>query len=341
MTGLGTILNTVCILIGGLAGLFIFRSISAATQRSLRSLLALVSLVIGFMMIWDGLNGSFPLKLNRSKPTSGGAGFQVGDVLEPVGGKAARSARLKVATITAKGAITALEIIEPGDYSDKPQPPIALAYPNDSTGPGRDATVKLAFNETSRGWLFRGYLLVLMVLSLAVGKWAGTKIGIQRRLNAIGASARNKFTKATEQAAEKHPPSEGFITCTLLFCVGPMSLLGPIQDGLTGDIQILAIKSVMDGISTMTFATTFGWSVLFAAGPVLLYQGTLTLLASAVKQWLDALPEAALLLDSVTATGGFIVLCIPLLLLEIRRIQLADYLPALIIAPAAVWTFLR
>ena len=167
MTGLGTILNTACILIGGLVGLFIFRSISAATQRSLRSLLALVSLVIGFMMIWDGLNGSFPLKLNRSEPTSGGAGFQVGDVLEPVGGKAARSARLKVATIKAKGAIATLEIIEPGDYSDKPQPPIALAYPNDSTGPGRDATVKLAFNETSRGWLFRGYLLVLMVLSLA------------------------------------------------------------------------------------------------------------------------------------------------------------------------------
>ena len=98
-------------------------------------------------------------------------------------------------------------------------------------------------------------------------------------------------------------------------------------------------RSVVDGISR--YFATFGWSVLFAAGPVLLYQGTLTLLASALKQWLDALPEAALLLDSVTATGGFIVLCIPLLLLEIRRIQLADYLPALIIAPAAVWTFLR
>ncbi len=139
---------------------------------------------------------------------------------------------------------------------------------------------------------------------------------------------------------EKHPPSEGFITCTLLFCVGPMSLLGSIQDGLTGDIQILGIKSVMDGISTMTFATTFGWSVLFSAVPVLVYQGTLTLLAVVVKQWLDALPVAGLLIDSMTATGGFIVLCIPLLLLEIRRIQLADYLPALVIAPAAVWTFL-
>ena len=74
--------------------------------------------------------------------------------------------------------------------------------------------------------------------------------------------------------------------------------------------------------------------------PVLVYQGTLTLMSTAVKQWLDALPEAGLLIDSMTATGGFIVLCIPFLLLEIRRIQLADYLPALVIAPAAVWTFL-
>jgi uncharacterized membrane protein YqgA involved in biofilm formation len=65
------------------------------------------------------------------------------------------------------------------------------------------------------------------------------------------------------------------------------------------------------------------------------------MLAVVVKQWLDAMPEAGLLIDSVTATGGFIVLCITLLLLEIRRIQLADYLPALVIAPAAVWTFLR
>ena len=341
MTGLGTILNTACILAGGLAGLFIFRSISAKTQQSLKSLLALVSLVIGFMMIWDGLTGSFPLKLNWSNPAQGGTGYQVGDILEPVGGKAARTARLKVATVTLDGAITSMDIIESGDYSDEPQPPIALGYPGKTTGLGQGATTELAFTETSRGWLLRGYLFFLMMLSLGVGKWVGTKIGIQRRLNKLGATARKKFTKAAEESDEKHPPSEGFITCSLLFCVGPMSLLGPIQDGLTGDIQILAIKSVMDGVSTMTFATTFGWSVLFAALPVLIYQGSLTLLASGVKQWLDALPEAALLLDSVTASGGFIVLCIPLLLLEIRRIQLADYLPALIIAPAAVWTFLR
>ena len=148
MTGLGTILNTACILAGGLTGLFIFRNISAATQRSLRSLLALVSLVIGFMMIWDGISGSFPLKLHWSEPASGGAGFQVGDVLEPVGGKAARSARLRVTTITEEGAITALEIVEPGDYSNEPQPPIALAYPKrfNRLGAGRNGQSGLQRN---------------------------------------------------------------------------------------------------------------------------------------------------------------------------------------------------
>jgi len=255
VTGLGTILNIACILLGGFAGLFIFHNISAKTQQNLKTVIALVSLAIGFKMIWDGLAGSYP-------------------------------------------------------------------------------------GQPSRGWLMRGYLFIVMMLSLSSGKWLGGKIGIQRRLNLMGAWARKKFTSAAMKEDEKHPPSEGFVTCTLLFCVGPMSLLGSIQDGLTGDIQILGIKSVMDGISTMTFATTFGWSVLLSAVPVLVYQGTLTLLAVVVKQWLDALPEAGLLIDSMTATGGFIVLCIPLLLLEIRRIQLADYLPALVIAPAAVWTFL-
>ena len=152
MTGLGTILNTLCILAGGLAGLFIFRSISAKTQQSLRSLLALVSLVIGLMMISNGINGSFPLKLQWSKPATSGNGYRVGDILEPVGGKAARTARLKVASVSATGAIEALEIPVHGDYSTKPLPPIALAYPNEASGPGLGATAQLAFNETSRSW---------------------------------------------------------------------------------------------------------------------------------------------------------------------------------------------
>ena len=341
MIGIGTILNTACIITGGLAGLFIFRNISVNTQQSLKSFLALVSLFIGFMMIWDGVSGSFPLHIQWSELKSGGKGFQNGDILEPVGGKAARSARLQVTSISAEGVITGLKINERGDYSEEPKTPVKLTYPNKRIGKGSDALINLAFTEESRGWLQCTYFFLLIMLSLGIGKWVGSIIGIQKQLNTIGLNARKKFNKAAEKNEEKNSPNEGFITCTLLFCVGPMSLLGPIQDGLNGDIQILVIKSIMDGISTMTFATTFGWSVLLSALPVLIYQGSLTLLASTVKQWLDGLPEAALLLDSVTAAGGFIVLCIPLLLLNIRRIQLADYLPALLIAPCIVWAFLR
>ncbi|HJO54328.1 MAG TPA: DUF554 family protein, partial [Verrucomicrobiota bacterium] len=146
MTGFGTILNTACILLGGLAGLFIFRNISTKTQQNLKTAIALVSLTIGFMMIWDGIVGSYP-------------------------------------------------------------------------------------GQPERGWLMRIYLFIVVMLSLGAGKWVGGKIGIQRRLNLMGAWAQKKFTAATQKEDLKHPPSEGFVTCTLLFCVGPMSLLGPIQDG--------------------------------------------------------------------------------------------------------------
>lgn len=337
MTGLGTILNTTCILFGGLAGLFIFRSISINTQKSLKSLLALVSLIIGFMMIWDGVAGSFPLHIHWSELKTSGKGFRNGDILEPVGGKAARSARLQVTSISTEGFIKGLKINVPGDYSEEPNQPVKLNYPNNIIGAGRNASVNLAFTEETRGWAQCIYLFFLIILSLGIGNWIGSKIGIQKRLNKLGLNAQKKFNKAAQKNEEKHPPNEGFITCTLLFCIGPMSLLGPIQDGLNGDIQILVIKSVMDGISTMTFATTFGWSVILSAIPVLVYQGSLTILASTVKQWLDDLPEAALLLDSITASGGFIILCIPFLLLNIRSIQIANYLPALLIAPCIVW----
>ena len=186
MTGLGTILNVACILLGGFAGLFLFRNISVRTQQNLKFAIALVSLAIGFKMIWDGLAGSYP-------------------------------------------------------------------------------------GQPSRDWLTRGILFVVMMLSLVSGKWLGGRIGIQRRLNSMGAWARKKFTSAALKENEKHPPSEGFVTCTLLFCVGPMALLGSIQDGLTGDIRTLAIKSVMDGISTMTFATLNTESPMTGMSPFSLF----------------------------------------------------------------------
>jgi hypothetical protein len=125
--------------------------------------------------------------------------------------------------------------------------------------------------------------------------------------------------------------SEGFVTASLVFCVGPMTILGAIQDGLSGDFSLLAIKSVLDGFTAMAFASTLGVGVLFSILTLLVYQGGITLLAGVADQILTA-PMIA----EMTATGGVLILAIGLLLLDIKRIRVANLLPALVIAPAIV-----
>jgi uncharacterized protein len=175
----------------------------------------------------------------------------------------------------------------------------------------------------------------IMMLSLMLGNLTGKLIGIQRGLNKLGQFARERFSSAASASATSAGKkfSEGFVTCTLLFCVGPMAILGAVQDGLTGSIKTLAIKSAMDGLATMAFAKTFGWGVMLAAIPVLAYQGTWTLGA----QSLQPLLAQKELLDAINAAGGFLVFTISLVILEIRRVELADYLPSLIYAPLLTW----
>lgn len=150
------------------------------------------------------------------------------------------------------------------------------------------------------------------------GKWLEAKAAIVPFL------ARGEFTK-------------GFVTASLVFCVGPMTILGSIQDGLSGDYTLLAIKSVLDGFSSLAFAASMGMGVTFAAVTVLLYQGVLTLGAS----FFQALLTDAMITE-MTATGGVIILGIGLLLLEIKRVKVASFLPALAIAPllVALWAWL-
>lgn len=128
--------------------------------------------------------------------------------------------------------------------------------------------------------------------------------------------------------------TKGFVTASLVFCVGPMTVLGSIQDGLSGDYTLLAIKSVLDGFSSLAFAASMGMGVTFAAITVLVYQGILTLGASLFQAILtDAM------ITEMTATGGVIILGIGLLLLEIKRIRVAAFLPSLAIVPllVALW----
>ena len=169
--------------------------------------------------------------------------------------------------------------------------------------------------------------LGIALLALVLGNALGMALRLQTGLNRLGQYAKERIAQASP--ADDHRFSEGFITCTLLFCVGPMAILGALEDGTSGNYKILAIKSVMDGFAAMGFAATFGPGVLLAALPVLAYQGTLTLLAHALANHL----HDPLLLGSIRVTGGLVVLCIVVVILDLRKVPLANYLPSLAVAP--------
>jgi len=169
--------------------------------------------------------------------------------------------------------------------------------------------------------------LGIVILSMMLGNFTGRLLHLQAGLNRLGQYARKQVSEAGPSSGNRF--SEGFITCTLLFCVGPMAILGALQDGLNGDFKTLGLKSVMDGLATMAFAKTFGWGVMLSALPVFVYQGSITLAARIVQPIL----ENKELLDALNATGGLLIFSIALVILEIRKVRLADYLPSLVFAP--------
>ncbi len=175
--------------------------------------------------------------------------------------------------------------------------------------------------------------IIIVLVALVVGNMIGKLLRLQKGLNKLGEYAKNAFQQ--HDPAKPKRFSEGFVTCTILFCVGPMAIVGSLEDGLNGNVQTLAIKSVMDGLATMAFVKTFGIGPIVAALPVLAYQGTITLGAEALKPLLG---DPALL-DSISATGGLLILCISVVILDIQKVPLADYLPSLIVAPVLTWLF--
>ncbi|HEX9016678.1 MAG TPA: DUF554 domain-containing protein [Chloroflexota bacterium] len=128
--------------------------------------------------------------------------------------------------------------------------------------------------------------------------------------------------------------SKGFVTASLIFCVGPMTILGSFQDGLTGVFSTLAVKSLLDGFTAMALASSLGWGVVISAATVLLYQGGLTLSAAWAKPFLTD-PMIA----EMTATGGLLIVGIGFNILGIVRIRVASMLPALVLAPALTRVF--
>src|SRR4029079_17854618 len=125
--------------------------------------------------------------------------------------------------------------------------------------------------------------------------------------------------------------SEAFVTASIVFCVGPLTFLGAIQNGLTGDATLLVIKSVLDGFTAIALAATLGWGVLLTIAVILIYQGGLALGAAVLAGLLSDLQ-----LREMTAVGGLLLLGVGLKLLSIRDVKVADYLPAIFVAPLLV-----
>jgi len=232
MIGLGTMINVVAILLGGLIGLTAGKQMSNNLQITIRNLLGLVTFLVAISMIWSG--------------------------------------------------------------------------------------IKKSENDLA--------LVGISMLSLVLGNAIGKLLKIQKRLNKAGQSATERFSKAATSGGKNF--NEGFITATLIFCVGPMSILGAIEDGLGSNFSILAVKSAMDGLASVAFASTFGAGVLLAALPVGVYQGTITLLAAALSENLSD-PMIA----SIGITGGMIVMILPMIIMNLYKAPISDYLPALVVAP--------
>ena len=173
--------------------------------------------------------------------------------------------------------------------------------------------------------------LGIVILAMILGKLVGQLLRLQKGLNWLGRYAKERLSKGGSEQAKRH--SDGFITATVLFCVGPMAILGSIQDGLDGRWQTLGLKALLDGLATMAFVSMFGWGVILAVIPVVAYQGTITLCARLIAPYL----EDHALIDSLNATGGLLVFCIALIILEIKKVELANYLPSLAFAPLLTW----
>jgi uncharacterized membrane protein YqgA involved in biofilm formation len=163
-----------------------------------------------------------------------------------------------------------------------------------------------------------------VLLGGLIGEW----IGVERRLGQLGDAIQARVSRGGHSQV-----SEAFVTASLLFCVGPLTVVGSIQDGLTGDYQTLASKALLDGFASIAFAAALGWGVALAAITVLVVQGALTLTAGLFENVLGEGTEA---LAALVSAGGVLIIGISLKLLGLKDVKVGNYLPALVLAPCIV-----
>ena len=162
--------------------------------------------------------------------------------------------------------------------------------------------------------------ILIIIISLAFGSVIGEFMRIEDRLEQLGKWLGSLVSRDNEGIAK------GFVTASLIYCVGAMAIVGSLESGLSGNHQTLFAKSLLDGIGSILFASTLGVGVLFSAVSVFLYQGTITLAASTLKQFLTPVVVA-----QMSAVGGLLIVAIGLNLLELKKLKIGNMLPAIFI----------
>ncbi|WP_080871895.1 DUF554 domain-containing protein [Oceanobacillus timonensis] len=176
--------------------------------------------------------------------------------------------------------------------------------------------------------------IIIVLLSLLSGAIIGEGLKIEEGLNRFGTWIGNRFAVSGNNTSI----SQGFVTASLIFCVGALAIIGALDSGIRGDHGVLITKGIIDGFTALVLTTTLGIGVILSAVPVLLYQGTIALLATQINRWV---PDAFLdgLIVELTAVGGLLILAIGLNLLNITKIRIGNLLPSIVTVVLVYYVF--
>ena len=174
--------------------------------------------------------------------------------------------------------------------------------------------------------------IAIACLAVMLGKLTGRLLHLQKASNRAGQMARQLIERTRPDDPQRF--ANGLNACAILFCAAPLGLLGAVQDGLSGYYYPLAVKGVMDGLAMMSFVKLFGWGGMLAALPVFLFQGIATL---ACVLYVEPFLRTLDLVNSVNLVGGLIVCTVGLVIFEVKKVDLADFLPSLAVAPLLAW----
>jgi hypothetical protein len=169
--------------------------------------------------------------------------------------------------------------------------------------------------------------MAIVLVAMTAGRIVGRLMHLQKLSNSIGKHA----TTVLSAPGANNRFNEGFVMATGLFCAGPLAVLASVQEGLTGFSPVFLVKAATDGLATYAFCTTFGWGVMVSAIPVLAFEMALVRGA----QWLEPILHRGPwpMIDAVNAVDGLLIFCVAMIILELKKIQVADYYPSLVLAP--------